>query len=130
MATKHKRIKSPTNGGGGVDHISKLPDEILHNILRRSIERRAEPPRTAVLSRRWRSIMSSYPAVQFRSTRRRRNENFQKFVYTTLKRFSLHKLMRMETLDIWLKGEEGYIRSGKKESNDHQSFEILYEELS
>ncbi|CAN1158733.1 hypothetical protein LINPERHAP2_LOCUS22302, partial [Linum perenne] len=92
------------------DRISELPDEIIHKVLRR-IASPAKAARTTALSRRWRSVWSSYPAVQYRhsdiprSTVEKRVENFKKFVEASMERISRHSEMRMETLDIWLVGK-------------------------
>ncbi|CAN1158734.1 Putative F-box/LRR-repeat protein At3g18150 [Linum perenne] len=108
--TTNKRIKSSTNNSEGRDHISDLPDEIIHKVLRR-ISSPAKAARTTALSRRWRSVWSSYPAVQYRhsdlprSTVEKRVENFKKFVEASMERISRHSQMRMETLDISLVGK-------------------------
>ncbi|CAN1751688.1 Putative F-box/LRR-repeat protein At5g02930 [Linum perenne] len=108
--TTNKRIKSSTNNYEGRDRISDLPDEIIHKVLRR-IASPAKAARTSALSRRWRSVWSSYPAVQYRhsdiprSTVEKRVENFKKFVEASMERISRHSEMRMETLDIWLVGK-------------------------
>ncbi|CAN1751610.1 Putative F-box/LRR-repeat protein At3g18150, partial [Linum perenne] len=103
-----KRTKSATNDNDNRDRISELPEEIIHQILRRSPGNSA---RTTVLSKRWRSIWSCYPVVQFRHsdpprpTVQGRLENFKKFVESSMERFSRHSQMRMETLDILLTGK-------------------------
>ncbi|CAN1264562.1 F-box/FBD/LRR-repeat protein At2g26030, partial [Linum perenne] len=104
-ARTNKRTKSATNDNDNRDRISQLPEEIIHQILRRSPGNSA---RTTVLSKRWRSIWSCYPVVQFRHsdpprpTVQGRLENFKKFVESSMERFSRHSQMRMETLDILL----------------------------
>ncbi|CAN1751624.1 F-box/LRR-repeat protein At5g02910 [Linum perenne] len=109
-ATTNERIKSSTENNDGRDRISELPDEIIHQILRR-ISSPAKAARTAVLSRRWRSVWSCYPAVQYRHsdfprlTVEKTLKNFKKFVEASMERFSLHSQIRMETLDISLAGE-------------------------
>ncbi|CAN1158674.1 F-box/LRR-repeat protein At5g02910 [Linum perenne] len=109
-ATTNERIKSSTENNDGRDRISELPDEIIHQILRR-ISSPAKAARTAVLSRRWRSVWSCYPAVQYRHsdfprlTVEKTLKNFKKFVEASMERFSRHSQIRMETLDISLAGE-------------------------
>ncbi|CAN1751629.1 F-box/LRR-repeat protein 25 [Linum perenne] len=105
-ATAKKRIK---NNNGGRDLISDLPEEIIHQVLRR-IPSPAKAARTTTLSRRWRSVWSRYPVLKFRySDLRRPNddkrlENFKKFVEASMERFIRHSRMRIETLDISLVG--------------------------
>ncbi|CAN1264585.1 F-box/LRR-repeat protein At5g02910 [Linum perenne] len=88
-ATAKKRIK---NNNGGRDLISDLPEEIIHQVLRR-IPSPAKAARTTTLSRRWRSVWSRYPVLKFRySDLRRPNddkrlENFKKFVEASMERF-------------------------------------------
>ncbi|CAO2144547.1 unnamed protein product [Urochloa humidicola] len=48
----------------GKDHISSLPDELLHNILLRLDSARAAA-HTSVLSRRWRRIWTHLPKLIF-----------------------------------------------------------------
>lgn len=48
--------------GDGVDHISVLPDELLHSILLR-VQSTARAVKTSVLSRRWRHIWTHVPAI-------------------------------------------------------------------
>ncbi|CAN1751736.1 Putative F-box/FBD/LRR-repeat protein At5g44950 [Linum perenne] len=109
-ATTNEQIKSTTtNNDEGRDCISELPDEIIHQILRRMSF--PENDRTAVLSRRWRSVWSCYPDVQYffldleDSPLENQLENFRKFVQATTERFSRHNQMRMETLEICVAGE-------------------------
>ncbi|CAN1264576.1 F-box/LRR-repeat protein At5g02910 [Linum perenne] len=88
-ATTNERIKSSTENNDGRDRISELPDEIIHQILRR-ISSPAKAARTAVLSRRWRSVWSCYPAVQYRHsdfprlTVEKTLKNFKKFVEASM----------------------------------------------
>ncbi|CAN1751739.1 F-box/FBD/LRR-repeat protein At1g78750 [Linum perenne] len=108
-AATNKRIKSSTENNDGRDRISELPDEIIHQVLRR-ISSPAKAARTAVLSRRWRSVWSCYPAVQYRHsdfprlTVEKTLKIFKKFVKASMERFSRHSQIRMETLDISLAG--------------------------
>ncbi|CAN1158761.1 F-box/FBD/LRR-repeat protein At1g78750 [Linum perenne] len=108
-AATNKRIKSSTENNDGRDRISELPDEIIHQVLRR-ISSPAKAARTAVLSRRWRSVWSCYPAMQYRHsdfprlTVEKTIKNFKKFVKASMERFSRHSQIRMETLDISLAG--------------------------
>ncbi|CAO2144545.1 unnamed protein product [Urochloa humidicola] len=48
----------------GVDHISGLPDELLHSILLRLGSARAAA-RTSVLSRRWSTVWAHLPELVF-----------------------------------------------------------------
>ncbi|CAN1158672.1 hypothetical protein LINPERHAP2_LOCUS22268 [Linum perenne] len=107
--TTTKRIKSTTNNSDDIDRISELPDEIIHKVLHHvSSASPVEAARTAVLSRRLRSVWDYYPSMQYRfkdlphSTVEKRLENFRKFVEASMKRFSRHRQIRMETLDILL----------------------------
>ncbi|CAN1264574.1 F-box/LRR-repeat protein At5g02910 [Linum perenne] len=83
--TTNKRIKSATDDTEGRDLISELPEEIIHQVLRR-IASPAKAARTTALSRRWRSVWSCYPVLKFRHsylprpTVDKRLENFKKFV--------------------------------------------------
>ncbi|CAN1200996.1 Putative F-box/LRR-repeat protein At3g18150 [Linum perenne] len=106
----NKGIESATNENEGVDCISELPDEIIHEVLRR-IWSPANAARTTVLSRRWRSVWSCYPVVEYshsdlqRSTVKKRLENFRKFVEATMERVSRHSELRFKTLNISLQGK-------------------------
>ncbi|KAL6657884.1 hypothetical protein ACP70R_005664 [Stipagrostis hirtigluma subsp. patula] len=53
-------------GGGGVDRISDLPDDLLHAILLRLPGGTADAARTSVLSRRWRRVWARLPELSFR----------------------------------------------------------------
>ncbi|CAN1751626.1 Putative F-box/LRR-repeat protein At3g18150 [Linum perenne] len=109
-ATTNKRIKSATDDTEGRDLISELPEEIIHQVLRR-IASPAKAARTTALSRRWRSVWSCYPVLKFRHsdlprpTVDKRLENFKKFVEASIERVSQHSQMRIETLDISLVGK-------------------------
>ncbi|CAN1158669.1 Putative F-box/LRR-repeat protein At3g28410 [Linum perenne] len=108
-ATTNKPTKSATNDNDSRDRISDLPEEIIHKVLR-CISSPAKAARTTALSRRWRSVWSYYPVLQYRHSdiprprpnAKKRLENFKKFIEASMERFSRHSQMRMETLDISL----------------------------
>ncbi|CAN1751611.1 F-box/LRR-repeat protein At2g42720 [Linum perenne] len=108
-ATTNKPTKSATNDNDSRDRISDLPEEIIHKVLR-CISSPAKAARTTALSRRWRSVWSYYPVLQYRHSdiprprpnAKKRLENFKKFIEASMERFSRHSQMPMETLDISL----------------------------
>ncbi|CAN1264583.1 F-box/LRR-repeat protein At5g02910 [Linum perenne] len=95
-ATTNKRIKSATDDTEGRDLISELPEEIIHQVLRR-IASPAKAARTTALSRRWRSVWSCYPVLKFRHsdlprpTVDKRLENFKKFVEASIERVTFNE---------------------------------------
>ncbi|KAF8669211.1 hypothetical protein HU200_051541 [Digitaria exilis] len=52
-------------GGDGSDHITDLPDDVLHIILAH-LPTTAEATRTSILSRRWHRVWTGIPALSFR----------------------------------------------------------------
>ncbi|CAN6199362.1 unnamed protein product [Urochloa humidicola] len=53
------------SGGGGADHISSLPDHLLHTILLH-LRDTAAAARTSALSRRWRRVWTTLPELSLR----------------------------------------------------------------
>ncbi|XP_044413912.1 F-box/LRR-repeat protein At1g55660 isoform X2 [Triticum aestivum] len=53
-----------THSGDGIDHLSALPDEVLHLILSR-LDHHRDAVRTSILSGRWRALMSGLSMARF-----------------------------------------------------------------
>ncbi|CAN1124002.1 F-box/FBD/LRR-repeat protein At2g04230 [Linum perenne] len=102
-----KSSAKSTAAGEQEDRISKLPDEILHSVLR-CIPSAKATARTSLLSRRWRHLQDSYPVVEYYETRL---DRFQKLCESTVKRFSRNKLLRMEYLKIFVQSDTDSLRS-------------------
>lgn len=80
---KSKRSKSSSKHENGVDHISNLPDPILHLILS-SLQSTEQAIRTSVLSTRWRYLWTSIPNVDIdcsRALKPFKTNEFEDFVY-------------------------------------------------
>ncbi|CAN0914036.1 F-box/FBD/LRR-repeat protein At5g53840 [Linum grandiflorum] len=91
----------------GEDQISKLPDEILHRILRclGTCDYEYEA-RTTVLSKRWRSLWQSYPIVGYSNRDVPGGDAsisaaLQNFGRCTIERFSRDKALGMEALKLF-----------------------------
>ncbi|CAN1158808.1 F-box/LRR-repeat protein 13, partial [Linum perenne] len=124
-----KRKKSA--GGGGKDLISKLPDEILHSIIRR-IASSKEAEKTIVLSNRWRNLWRSYPVVQLNPKTSHRfysigSEGFMKFHDATMKRFNQDKLLRMEALKLSIRIKKDDLNSPNEDNFRSSAVEQLLE---
>jgi hypothetical protein len=59
---EHGRRRRTWEAGSGRDHISGLPDELLHCILRR-LRSATAAARTSALSRRWRRVWADLPEL-------------------------------------------------------------------
>ncbi|CAN1124000.1 hypothetical protein LINPERHAP2_LOCUS2139 [Linum perenne] len=94
--------KKSAAAGEEEDRISELSDEILHSVLIR-IPCPLESARTSLLSRRWKYLWRSYPIVECYDAWMGR---FQRFSDSTVKRFSLDNLLRMESLKIKFEADE------------------------
>uniref|UniRef100_A0A453PG63 F-box domain-containing protein n=1 Tax=Aegilops tauschii subsp. strangulata TaxID=200361 RepID=A0A453PG63_AEGTS len=53
-----------THSGDGIDHLSALPDDVLHLILAR-LDHHRDAVRTSILSGRWRALMSGLSMARF-----------------------------------------------------------------
>ncbi|KAK3125284.1 hypothetical protein QOZ80_7BG0602720 [Eleusine coracana subsp. coracana] len=65
MATKQQGGDAGVLGHGGADHISGLPDHLLHSILLRLPRGTIDAARTSVLSRRWRRVWAHLSEISF-----------------------------------------------------------------
>ncbi|CAN1751801.1 F-box/LRR-repeat protein 13 [Linum perenne] len=127
MGKRRKR----SAGGGGKDLISKLPDEILHSIIRR-IASSKEAEKTIVLSNRWRNLWRSYPVVQLNPKTSHRfysigSEGFQKFHDATMKRFNQDKLLQMEALKLSIRIKKDDLNSPNEDNFRSSAVEQLLE---
>ncbi|PWA69322.1 F-box domain, FBD domain, Leucine-rich repeat domain, L domain-like protein [Artemisia annua] len=103
-------MKKP-NIENGVDHISNLPDPILHSILSR-LHSTEEVVRNSVLSTRWKYLWTSIPSINLMRGPKPFGENkFKEFVYWVLANrtqdldsFSLRCLNHydMRTIGRWI----------------------------
>ncbi|CAN0864906.1 hypothetical protein LINGRAHAP2_LOCUS9071 [Linum grandiflorum] len=89
----------------GDDLISKLPSEIIHNILQR-LESTAEAARTSVLSKIWDlQFWRSYPVVEYRDSVKHSSSRFSSFVASSSRRmlgYFLHNRTPLSALRISL----------------------------
>ncbi|CAN0914417.1 hypothetical protein LINGRAHAP2_LOCUS28560 [Linum grandiflorum] len=83
----------------GEDRISRLPDQILHCIIRR-LDHSKEAGQTITLSKQWRRVWHSYPVVHFDLYSRNSRSDLEKFSDSTIARFSRDSLLGMETLKL------------------------------
>ncbi|CAN0914737.1 hypothetical protein LINGRAHAP2_LOCUS28733 [Linum grandiflorum] len=98
--------KPPTTAAaGGNDRISQLPDEILHSILSHMLIAE-EAAKTCVLSSRWAYLWRSYPVVESSLA------ICQKFIESTMERFSRDEQLGMSALKIKVTPDEATFRSG------------------
>ncbi|CAN1754167.1 F-box/FBD/LRR-repeat protein At5g53840 [Linum perenne] len=85
-------MKEAYHGGGGRrssedDRISELPDEILHEILKR-LQSPMEAAKSSLLSRRYIHIWRSYPILEFHCPEDYYSRKLRLFVAAAAKRLS------------------------------------------
>ncbi|CAN1266978.1 Putative F-box/LRR-repeat protein At3g58880 [Linum perenne] len=84
---RRKKMKKEISSASTVDRISELPEEIIHAILAR-LESHESAARTSILSKRWLSLWSTFPVVEFKRycEREKIQRKFQSFAAATSKR--------------------------------------------
>ncbi|KAL6657852.1 hypothetical protein ACP70R_005632 [Stipagrostis hirtigluma subsp. patula] len=94
-------------GGGGVDRISGLPDELLQSILLR-LPSTADAVRTSVLSRRWRRVWAHVPALSFgEGDQKRRGTSIFNGIDAVLAAHAAPTLDRLAiSIDDWRNGDD------------------------
>ncbi|CAN1264571.1 hypothetical protein LINPERPRIM_LOCUS11978 [Linum perenne] len=132
-ATTNKPTKSATNDNDSRDRISDLPEEIIHKVLR-CISSPAKAARTTALSRRWRSVWSYYPVLQYRHSdiprprpnAKKRLENFKKFIEASMERSYLGlvksfitRFPQFQTVTITILDEEHNVTFNEEENTSN-----------
>ena len=92
---EHDRRRRTWEAGSGRDHISGLPDELLHDILGR-LRSAAAAARTSVLSRHWRRVCASVPELVLRDDLIRRGASFLDAFDHALAAYSAPHVHRLE----------------------------------
>ncbi|KAJ4846069.1 hypothetical protein Tsubulata_002592 [Turnera subulata] len=100
---RQRRSSSPHKNDVDVDRISDLPDSILEHIL--SFLPVQEAINTSSLSKRWVSLWTTVPTLDFSRQCRRSRTAFASFVEETLKRYNSKKVKKF-SVDFGFLGTE------------------------
>ncbi|OWM90970.1 putative F-box/FBD/LRR-repeat protein At4g03220 [Punica granatum] len=108
MLSLKYRILTAEGGQGGIDHISNLPDDVLHRILGfLPIETIA---RMSILSKRWTQIWRSFPDLDF-TTIRQKNPDQLKVMDNLVRSMSrLHRFDRQRVRNFLYLCDRDFIR--------------------